>query len=69
MFTAVAVLAAYVFDGNDATAARHWELTGVCWPIGNDNEAWMNYYTFNIYNYYCIVHAELHVFKHSTQWL
>ena len=36
MFTAVAVLAAYVFDGNDATAARHWELTGECWPIGND---------------------------------
>ena len=30
-----------VFDGNDATAAGHRELTGVCWPIRNENETWM----------------------------
>ena len=30
-----------VFDGNDATAAGHWELTGAYWPMGNENEVWM----------------------------
>ena len=68
MFTAVAVLAAYVFDGNDATAARHWELTGECWPIGNDITELECIIIHSIFTIIIviIVHAELHVFKHST---
>ena len=50
IFARFEVVTSQYYDGNDATAAGHWELTGVCWPIRNENEVWM-------YNNLCSLHA------------